>query len=198
MIKTIASILRSDTYRLPIHGKLEPTRQLVAHSQNGDHDVISTLCQLRIGTVRSHISGNSRSTVYPLLYCGKSVISRTFLKRFECLFHHFIRRIVVELSSSLKIYLEIVQIQEFIVIFSCSGLRSFWLRRHNNTSGQHFRHWKKLVILEEDGHWTGGRYISGNCQNYLGQYLLSSATFRDRKSKLVRVCSSAKFRHFKL
>jgi len=22
---------------------------------------------------------------------------------------------------------------------------SFWLRRHNNTSGQHFRHWKKLV-----------------------------------------------------
>ena len=106
-IYTIASILRSDTYRsmgnlkkktqigarlsvvatvrrsaetavttrLYFHFTnktitLEPTRQLVAHSQNGDHDVISTLCQLRTGTVRSHISGNTRITVYPLLYCG--------------------------------------------------------------------------------------------------------------------------------
>jgi len=42
---------------------------IVAHSQNGDHDVISTLCQLRIGTVRSRILGNTRITVYPLLYC---------------------------------------------------------------------------------------------------------------------------------
>ena len=47
---------------------------IVAHSQNGDHDVISTLCQLRIGTVRSRILGNTRITVYPLLYCGHGVI----------------------------------------------------------------------------------------------------------------------------
>jgi len=48
---------------------------IVAHSQNGDHDVISTLCQLRIGTVRSRILGNTRITVYPLLYCGMVVNS---------------------------------------------------------------------------------------------------------------------------